>query len=137
MDTLSHGLAGSVLSRAFSDRPEARAAFWVGAIAAMVPDLDIVFNSSRLDYLRDHRSWTHSFVVLPFLALADRARSRSRSCGARRSRLLWCFAALGLASHIVFDWITSFGIMFWTPALARALLPGLGLHPGSRSSPRS
>lgn len=114
MDTLSHGLAGSVLSRAFSDRPEARAAFWIGAISAMVPDLDIVFNSSRLDYLRDHRSWTHSFVVLPFLALLIALAAKPFL---RRAPLtmLWCFSALGLASHIVFDWITSFGIMFWTP----------------------
>jgi inner membrane protein len=118
VDTLSHGLAGSVLSRAFSDRPEARVAFWVGAIAAMVPDLDILFNSTRLDYLRDHRSWTHSFVVLPFLALLIALVAKAFL---RRAPLstLWCFAALGLASHIVFDWITSFGTMFWTP-LSRA-----------------
>ncbi len=114
MDTLSHGLAGSVLSRASTDRPEARAAFWVGAIAAMVPDLDVVFISSRIDYLRDHRSWTHSFVVLPLLALAIALLVKAFL---RRTPLsaLWFFAALGLASHILFDWITSFGIMFWTP----------------------
>ena len=115
MDTLSHGLSGSVLSRAFSDRAEARAAFWVGAIAAMVPDLDFLFIPTRLDYLRDHRSWTHSFLVLPFLALAIALTAKPVM---RRIRLatLWAFAALGLASHILLDWITSFGTMFWTPA---------------------
>ena len=114
MDTLSHGLAGSVLSRAFSDRPESRHAFWVGAVAAMVPDLDIVFSSTKLEYLRDHRSWTHSFLVLPVLSLAIALAARTLL---RKSRVreLWGFAALGLASHIVFDWITSFGTMFWTP----------------------
>lgn len=114
MDTLSHGLAGSVLSRAFSDRPEGRTAFWVGAVAAMVPDLDFLFFASRLEYLRSHRGWTHSFLVLPFLALAIALTFKPFL---RRVRLavLWGFAALGLASHIVFDWITSFGIMFWTP----------------------
>lgn len=114
MDTLSHGLAGSVLSRAVSDRPGARAAFWVGAIAAMVPDLDFLFFSSRLDYLQDHRSWTHSFIVLPFLALALALAAKAFLRGARIPTL-WLFAAVGLASHIVFDWITSFGTMFWTP----------------------
>jgi inner membrane protein len=114
MDTISHGLAGSVLSRAMTDRPEARAAFWVGAIAAMVPDLDVIFISNRIDYLRDHRSWTHSFVVLPllalFLALVAKAFLRRASLA-----VLWGIAALGVASHILFDWATSFGIMFWTP----------------------
>ncbi|HEY2797306.1 MAG TPA: metal-dependent hydrolase [Thermoanaerobaculia bacterium] len=114
MDTLSHGLAGSVLSRAVTDRPEARAAFWVGAIAAMIPDLDVLFISSRIDYLRDHRSWTHSFLVLPFLALAIALVAKAFL---RRTPLsmLWLVSSLGLASHIVFDWITSFGEMFWTP----------------------
>jgi inner membrane protein len=115
MDTLSHGLAGSVLSRAVTDRPEARAAFWVGAIAAMVPDLDFLFISSRIDYLRDHRSWTHSFLVLPFLALAIALVAKMFL---RRAPfgILWTVSALGILSHIVFDWITSFGTMFWTPA---------------------
>jgi len=114
MDTLSHGFAGSVLSRAVSDRPEARAVFWVGAIAAMVPDLDFLFFTSRLDYLRDHRSWTHSFLVLPFLALLVALAARAFF---RRVRLatLWLFSAVGIASHILLDWITSFGTMFWTP----------------------
>lgn len=114
MDTLSHGLAGSVLSRAFSDHPEVRAVFWVGAIAAMIPDLDFLFMATKLDYLRDHRGWTHSFVVLPFLALAIALAAKSV---VRRARLatLWAFAALGVTSHILFDWITSFGTMFWTP----------------------
>ena len=114
MDTLSHGLAGSVLSRASTDRPEARFAFWIGGIAAMVPDLDFLLISSRMDYLRDHRSWTHSFLVLPLLSLAIAGIAKPLL---RRTpfALLWFFAALGVFSHIVFDWITSFGTMFWTP----------------------
>jgi len=114
MDTISHGIAGSVLGRSLADRPGARAAFLVGAIAAMVPDLDFLFLSTRLDYLRDHRSWTHSFLVLPFLALglALLAKLFLRTA---RVATLWIFAAVGIASHILFDWITSFGIMFWTP----------------------
>jgi membrane-bound metal-dependent hydrolase YbcI (DUF457 family) len=115
MDTLSHGIAGSILGRSLSDRPGARQAFFVGAAAAMVPDLDFLFLSNRLDYLRDHRSWTHSFLVLPFLALGLALVAR---LFLRHARLgtLFLFTAVGLASHILFDWITSFGTMFWTPA---------------------
>lgn len=114
MDTISHGIAGSVLGRSLADRPGARAAFIVGAVAAMVPDLDFVFMTTRLDYLRDHRSWTHSFLVLPFFALA---LALAGKLVLRRARVstLWLFAAVGIVSHILFDWITSFGIMFWTP----------------------
>ena len=114
MDTISHGLAGSVFSRALTDSPGARAALWVGGLAAMVPDLDFLFVGSRLDYLRDHRSWTHSFVVMPFLALGIALVAKALL---RKARLttLWLYTAVGLTSHILFDWMTSFGTMFWTP----------------------
>jgi inner membrane protein len=118
MDTVSHGVAGSVLARAVSGRPEARAALVFGAVAAMVPDLDFLFFSSRLQYLRDHRSWSHSFVYLPLFALGVALVARLIF---RRARLLtlWICCAVGIASHILFDWITSFGTQFFYP-LSRA-----------------
>ncbi len=114
MDTISHGFAGSILARSIVERPGARAALVLGAAAAMVPDLDFLLISSRIDYLRDHRSWTHSFLVLPLLALGLALLARPF---ARRARLstLWLFCAIGIGSHIAFDWATSFGTMFWTP----------------------
>ncbi|HEY3202950.1 MAG TPA: metal-dependent hydrolase [Thermoanaerobaculia bacterium] len=114
MDTISHGLAGSMLTRAFAERPGARAAFVLGLLAGMLPDIDFIFFSDRLQYLRDHRGWTHSFLLMPFLALllALAARLLFRQA---RLRTLWLFAAIGIVTHILFDWITSFGTMFWTP----------------------
>ncbi len=118
MDTISHGIAGAVLGRSLTDRPGARAAVIVGAAAAMVPDLDFLYISSRLDYLKEHRGWTHSFLVMPFLALAVALVAKPFAKTARLAAL-WLFAAAGITSHIVFDWMTSFGTMFWTP-LSRA-----------------
>jgi inner membrane protein len=114
MDTVTHGIAGSMLSRSLPERSGARAALVVGAVAAMLPDLDFLYIRTRLDYLSEHRGWTHSFLVMPFLALAVALVAK---LFARRARLsvLWIFAALGIVSHILFDWITSFGTMFWTP----------------------
>jgi inner membrane protein len=114
MDTVTHGLAGSVLSRAASERPGARAALLLGSVAAMFPDADYFFLSTRLDYLANHRSWSHSFVYMPFFSLGFALLARLVF---RRARLLtlWLFAAIGIASHILFDWITSFGTMFFVP----------------------
>jgi inner membrane protein len=114
MDTVTHGIAGSVFARTVTSRPGARAALLFGLVAGMLPDIDIVFASDRLSYLRIHRGWTHSFVYLPLLALGVALVARLVF---RRARLavLWLFAAVGLASHILFDWITSFGTMFWIP----------------------
>src|SRR5262245_845510 len=114
MDTISHGIAGAVLGRSLTDRSGARTAIVVAAAAAMLPDLDFIYIGTRLDYLREHRGWTHSFLVMPFLALAVALVAKAF---ARKTRLttLWLFAAVGILSHILFDWITSFGTMFWTP----------------------
>jgi inner membrane protein len=114
MDTITHGIAGSVLARTLTRRSEARTAFLLGCVAAMVPDLDFLFLSSRLDYLRNHRGWTHSFVLLPFLALGLALLARLVFRGAPLYNL-WLFAAVAIASHILCDWITSFGTMFFTP----------------------
>lgn len=114
MDTLTHGIAGSMLGRSLSERSGARPALIVGAVAAMLPDLDFLYIRNRLDYLSEHRGWTHSFLVLPVFALAVALVTK---LFARRARLvaLWAWAAVGILSHILFDWITSFGTMFWTP----------------------
>src|SRR4051812_780399 len=111
MDTVTHSLAGAMLGRDAADRQTARAGMIVAAVGAFLPDLDVVFIRSRIGYLQGHRSWTHSFIVLPLLALAIAlvARLFARRVSLRR---LWLFAAIGILSHILFDWITSFGTMF-------------------------
>src|SRR5262245_9751174 len=114
MDTVTHAIAGSVLARSMSERPEARAALCVGALGAAFPDADYFFLSGRLDYLAHHRSWSHSFVYMPLFALAFGLLAKLLF---RRARLgtLVLFAAIGITSHILFDWITSFGTMFFVP----------------------
>ncbi len=114
MDTLTHGIAGSLCARALTRRPGARPALLFGLVAAMVPDLDFLFLSDRLDYLRNHRGWTHSFILLPLFALglALIAKLLFRW---QRLATLWLFCAVGIATHIVLDWVTSFGTMFWLP----------------------
>src|SRR5262252_1427229 len=110
MDTVSHGLAGSVLVRSLSERTAARAALLLGMVSAMWPDLDFLFLHDRLDYLRNHRGWSHSFVYLPIFALALGLLAKLVF---RKIPLatLAIFCAAGIVSHILFDWMTSFGTM--------------------------
>ncbi len=114
MDTVTHAIAGSVLSRSSAERSASRAALLLGALAGAFPDIDFLFMTSRLQYLREHRSWSHSFVYLPLFALGFALVTRAVFRGSRLA-VLWLFAAIGLASHILFDWITSFGTMFFVP----------------------
>lgn len=121
MDTVSHGIAGSVFARTLTERPAARAALVLGLVGSMLPDVDIVFSHDKIDYLRNHRGWTHAFVLLPFFALALALVARLVYRYARHIPLatLFLFSAVGIASHIAFDWITSFGTMFWLPFTRR------------------
>jgi inner membrane protein len=113
VDTITHGIAGAVLTRTLSERP-ARRALLAGVVAGMFPDCDFLFTPDRLSYLRNHRGWTHSFVAMPLFALALALVGRLVF---RRTRLpeLWIFCAVGITSHILLDWITSFGTMFFVP----------------------
>ncbi len=121
MDTVTHGIAGSVFARTLTDRPTARAALVLGLIGSMLPDVDILFSHDKIDYLRNHRGWTHSLVLLPFFALALAVVARLVYRYARHAPLatLFLFSAVGIASHIAFDWITSFGTMFGLPFTRR------------------
>jgi membrane-bound metal-dependent hydrolase YbcI (DUF457 family) len=118
MDTVTHGIAGSIFARTLTGRMGARAALLFGLVAAMLPDVDILLVGDRISYLRNHRGWSHSFFLMPALALGVALVARLIF---RHARLfgLWLFSAVGIVSHILFDWITSFGTMFWIP-LSRA-----------------
>jgi membrane-bound metal-dependent hydrolase YbcI (DUF457 family) len=133
MDTLTHGLAGALLARALPstgdetlDRTLARREAWVGFAAAMFPDADVFVSPFSAEfYVTQHRALTHSFVTLPvwILALTAVATLRlSPALGAAGSpirrtavRRIGAVVALGLVSHILLDWITSWGTMFLSP----------------------
>jgi inner membrane protein len=121
VDTVTHGIAGSVFARTLTERPAARAALVLGLVSSMLPDIDILFSHDKIDYLRNHRGWTHSLLLLPLFALALAIAARVLYRYARHIPIatLSLFAALGIASHIAFDWITSFGTMFGLPFTRR------------------
>ncbi|MGZ5382228.1 MAG: metal-dependent hydrolase, partial [Thermoanaerobaculia bacterium] len=133
MDTLTHGLAGALLARTLPstgdetlDRTLARREAWVGFAAAMFPDADVFVSPFSAEfYITQHRALTHSFVALPvwivlLTAVASiypsPALGPSGAAGRRTAvRRLGVVVALALVSHILLDWITSWGTMFLSP----------------------
>ncbi len=126
MDTLTHGLAGALLARALPPLadPEADARLrrreaWLGFFAAMFPDADVLASpGSAAFYITQHRGLTHSFPLVPFWALLLGAAALWRLRDVPRGLALWrltLVAGVGVASHIVLDWITSWGTMFLSP----------------------
>jgi inner membrane protein len=129
VDTLTHALSGALLARATNPKdapprslPRRIAA---GFFACAAPDLDFVVGFiGPVEYLELHRGPTHSFVLLPFWALVFSWLLAKILREPRGWRALYGVTAIGLATHIAGDLITSFGtIIFWPLSDAR---PGLG-----------
>src|SRR5580692_9531847 len=73
MDTITHGIAGALIGKGFFSKRNARVATFAAAVGAMFPDIDIVrygFSSDPLAIVKYHRAITHSFIALPFWAIA-------------------------------------------------------------------
>jgi membrane-bound metal-dependent hydrolase YbcI (DUF457 family) len=126
MDPVTHALSGAVLARAvvpqYGDERLARTARWAVILGAIFPDIDVIANPFDPDHfatIRIHRSVTHSFVCLPvwacLFALLAGWYCRRRGIAAPGRGVLGVLFGLGVGLHVVFDCITSFGTMAWSP----------------------
>jgi membrane-bound metal-dependent hydrolase YbcI (DUF457 family) len=130
MDTITHGIAGALIGKGFFSDRHGQVATFALTLGAVFPDSDVVANIVTRDPLaiiKYHRAITHSFVALPFfaflLALLTRAllpwvRSRFprwRNIQSPPLGTLTLIYAIGIASHILLDGMTSFGTRMWYP----------------------
>lgn len=132
MDPISQAALGASLSQSFANGSSSRnkskqlSALFIGALAGMVPDLDVLIYSSEdpLLFLEYHRQFTHSLVFIPFgaliCALLFYLVMRSKLSGYKGSgdRLtfaqIYLFSFLGYATHGLLDACTSYGTqLFW------------------------
>lgn len=137
MDTVTHGIVGALIGKAFfggkssppaegarraGDAPEAPVAIIAATLGAMFPDIDVfpgLIMKNDLAILEWHRNITHSFVCVPIWAVPMAALTR---WVARRLRwpcpsfgALTLIYAVALVSHVFLDLATSFGTMLWAP----------------------
>jgi membrane-bound metal-dependent hydrolase YbcI (DUF457 family) len=140
MDTITHGIVGALAGKAlFAGRdfpagatgggmaralssPVARAAIVACTLGAMFPDIDIFagpLGHNPLAIMEWHRNITHSAVILPLWALLLAALSipLARLLKWKSPPFLALFAiyAVGIATHISLDLVTTFGTMVWSP----------------------
>jgi membrane-bound metal-dependent hydrolase YbcI (DUF457 family) len=140
MDTITHGIVGALAGKAlFAGRdvpaeigegsiacalssPTARVAILGCTIGSMFPDIDIFAGPlarNPLAIMEWHRNVTHSAVILPLWALLLSILSipLARLLKWQSPPFLTLFAiyAVGIATHIFLDLVTSFGTMVWSP----------------------
>src|SRR5712692_8250066 len=122
MDPLTHALSGALVGESFLPKAEQRVSRWAILAGSVIPDIDVLLNPFEphdVGTIRWHRGVTHSLVCLPVFAVALAAlarwicRRRGIPCPGWAS--LSGFFGFGIALHIFFDLITSFGTMVWSP----------------------
>ncbi len=128
MDPITHGLSGAVLARAVipnhPDERITRTARWALILGSIFPDIDVIaspFDPDHFATIRIHRSVTHSLVCLPvwacLFALLAAWYCRRRGIPSPPRAKLGVLFGVGIGLHILFDCITSFGTMVWSPIL--------------------
>ena len=136
MDTITHGIVGALIGKAFFAGEPSRApiswlelprntdrlAILACTAGAVFPDIDVFAGPlahNNLAIMTWHRNITHSVVMLPLWALllagltwgiARRVRWPAPEFGD-----LLAIYLVAIGSHIFLDVITSFGTMVWAP----------------------
>ncbi len=136
MDTITHGIVGALIGKAFFagdaapadfswravPRTAGRVAIVSATLGAIFPDIDVFAGPlahNSLGMISWHRNITHSLVMLPIwavlLAVLTAFLARRLRWPAPELAPLVLIYALALGSHIFLDVITSFGTMVWSP----------------------
>lgn len=135
MDTITHGIIGALLGKAFFAGQSSPSSSWrepptttdrvaicAATLGAIFPDVDTLAGPlarNSLAIMTWHRGATHSLVLLPVWAIALATVTKWLAGRFRwpapRLPVLFLIYAVALGSHIFLDLITSFGTMIWSP----------------------
>ena len=151
MDTVTQAALGVCIAQAgFSDRL-GRKALVVGGFCGVLPDLDffLTVGSGEFAFFTIHRGWSHSLVVLPFLAfpiawLAAKWSTRHQKFSidehvapSSHRYVVWyhlCFWAL--ITHPLLDLFMSYGTQLLAPiSNARFAIDGISMIDPIYSAP--
>lgn len=117
MDSLTHVLAGACIAAAIAPAPHRRFALAAGAVLHSLPDVDYLWLAFADPVARfvGHRGFTHSLLVLPFVAIACWLLLRRFAPATREAPGRWlalCVATL--LAHPLLDAMTVYGTqLFW------------------------
>lgn len=120
MDPISQGALGAALPQSLQRQKEFRSKAititWVGAMAGMTPDLDVLIRSSTdpLLFLEYHRQFTHSLFFIPIGALICSLVFMRFSRPHLNFKQTYLVSLLGYSTHALLDACTSYGtLLFW------------------------
>lgn len=123
MDNLTHSLIGAAFARSLPKRYQRSEIFWASVIGNNLPDADFLVRiwpgSTQLDYLLQHRGYTHSLVLAPILAVFTALLAKTFTRKSRWSFALFFVSFAAVALHIGADYLNNYGVHPFTPVLNR------------------
>ena len=117
MDPFSQAAIGAAAAQSSSTAKTLRHALWIGALAGMAPDLDVLIRSSDdpLLALEFHRQFTHSLFFIPVGAFICASIFYPLIKKQLSFKAVFGFAALGLGTHGLLDTCTTYGTQLLWP----------------------
>ena len=122
MDSLTQIVLGAAVGEATLGKRIGRKASLYGAILGTLPDLDVLWVKNAVDSFTEHRSFSHSLLVLllvsPIFAwLLQRLHPYENSELRRSISFKYYFVSvyLILATHALLDWFTVYGTQLLWP----------------------
>jgi len=117
MDPLSQAAIGAAAAQSGSKVSTLRHALWIGALAGMAPDLDVLIQSDidPLLALEYHRQFTHSLLFVPVGSLICACVFYPLVRQHLTFKRVWFFAALGYGTHGLLDACTTYGTQLLWP----------------------
>lgn len=115
MDTITHGLIGTLGSRTGYYQKFGRLATISFLIGSIFPDSDVIVSILGPDFtMRYHRGLTHSLIAAPFFCLLI-TLTISLIFKSKYYIKIYSMVLLGILLHIFFDLITSYGTVIFDP----------------------
>lgn len=130
MDTITHGILGAATSQVIFGKRLPRTAALVGALSAMLPDIDVFIRSSTDPTVAwyYHRSFTHALVFIPIGALIAFLPFLYWREFRERKVLVYVSSIVAYTTHSLLDTATSYGTqLFWPFSDYRAALDWIGI----------
>ena len=116
MDPLSQGTVGAVFAQFVANKNNIFKIGFIGFLAGMTPDLDVLIQSSTdpILSLEYHRQFTHSLFFIPFGSLIFAILIFPLFKSSLSLKTVYFASFLGYATHGLLDACTSYGTqLFW------------------------
>ncbi len=121
VDPLTHCLLGAATARAVAGPRLGRAVFLLGALAAELPDLDVVIPTDPALPMEWHRHWTHALCCAPLIGALAALPFLIAARWRREWKVVLAAAIAAAATHGVLDTCTSYGTYWLWPFIDRRL----------------